>query len=155
MANTNSLSSNSVAMNTDAAPVLLPCKLEAAAPEAKRAAKRSRKEPAEAAAPVEVAAAPKASPKKRGKTPEVVCADDAATTVPATEEADVERPAAETGGALVVAKAVRTLLKSHTTVMHCGADALPALNSKVSEIIFEAIGRALANGRKTLKNCDF
>lgn len=59
------------------------------------------------------------------------------------------------GSSLIVAKAIRVLLKSHSTPIHLGSDALPALNAKVTELIYEAIGRALANGRKTLKNSDF
>jgi len=163
---TNSLATNAAvaAMTVDAAPALLPCKVEAAAPEAKRVAKRARKEPeaaaAAAAAPVEAAAAPKAAGKRRGKGSAEASSSgpDSATEAPPalpTAAPAVEEGEVAGGSALVVAKAVRTLLKNHPTPMHCGGDALPALNSKVSDIIFEAMGRALANGRKTLKSSDF
>jgi len=162
---TNSLAANAAvaAMTVDAAPALLPCKVEAAAPEAKRVAKRARKEPeaaAAAAAPVEAAAAaPKAVGKRRSKGSAEASSSgpDSATEAPAMPTAGpaVEEGEVAGGSALVVAKAVRTLLKNHPTPMHCGGDALPALNSKVSDIIFEAMGRALANGRKTLKSSDF
>jgi hypothetical protein len=162
---TNSLATNAAvaAMTVDAAPALLPCKVEAAAPEAKRVAKRARKEPeaaaaTAAAAPVEAAAA-KAAGKRRGKGSAEASSSgpDGATEAPAipTAAPAVEEGEVAAGSALVVAKAVRTLLKNHPTPMHCGGDALPALNSKVSDIIFEAMGRALANGRKTLKSSDF
>ena len=160
---TNSLATNAAvaAMTVDAAPALLPCKVEAAAPEAKRVAKRARKEPEAAAAPVEAAAAaaPEAAVKRRGKGSAEASSSgpDSATEAPAlpTAAPAVEEGEVAAGSALVVAKAVRTLLKNHPTPMHCGGDALPALNSKVSDIIFEAMGRALANGRKTLKSSDF
>jgi len=119
------------------APALLPPKVEEAEP--KRAAKRARKEPA-------VGEASSAAPKAK-KNP-VAEADGEATAVEGEK-------VAETANWLVVAKTVRGLLKASPTPMHCGSDALPALNAKVSELINEAVGRALANGRKTLKNCDF
>lgn len=61
----------------------------------------------------------------------------------------------ESGSWLIVAKAVRMHLKSHETAMHCGSDALPALNAKLADMIKDAIVRAQSNGRKTLKACDF
>ena len=61
----------------------------------------------------------------------------------------------ESGTWLIVAKAVRMHLKNNEVSMHCGADALPALNAKLAEFIKDAIVRASANGRKTLKACDF
>ena len=61
----------------------------------------------------------------------------------------------ESGNWLIVAKAVRSHLKNSEVPMHCGSDALPALNVKLADMIKEAIGRAQSNGRKTLKACDF
>ena len=133
-------------------PTLIPSKAMDA-PEAKtRAPKKAKKEPAAPAAEG-AAAAPAAQGKKRAasKGPE-----DPSGAAPATEEGvDGEKTLGESAGSLVVAKAVRTLLKNHTTPIHLGSDALPALNAKVTEMIYEAIGRSLANGRKTLKNSDF
>ena len=119
-------------------PTLLPPKPEEAEP--KRAAKRARKEP-----PVPGGEVSSAAPKAK-KTPAAETEAEAAV--------DGEK-VSESANWLVVAKTVRGLLKASPTPMHCGSDALPALNAKVSELINEAIGRALANGRKTLKNCDF
>jgi hypothetical protein len=82
--------------------------------------------------------------------------DDAATvkvTAGVTNE-DPDEKAGEAGVGLIVAKAVRCQLKSNDVAVHCGSDALPALNTAVSEIINAAVKRALANGRKTLKACD-
>ena len=56
---------------------------------------------------------------------------------------------------LIVAKSVRTFLKGLPTACHCGADALPTLNTKVTELLMEASARAHANGRKTIKFSDF
>jgi hypothetical protein len=131
------------------APTLLPAKVETEAPEPKRAAKRARKEPASDAPATTTAAAPAAPRAKK-----VVAAEPVAAPVDGEAPAEGEK-ASEPSNWLVVAKTVRGLLKAHPASMHCGSDALPALNSKVSEIINEAIGRALANGRKTLKNSDF
>jgi histone H3/H4 len=61
----------------------------------------------------------------------------------------------ETGSWLIVAKAVRQHLKNHEISMHCGSDALPVLNAKLADLLREATARAHANGRKTLKGCDF
>lgn len=93
---------------------------------------------------------------------------DAAPAPSAPKEPKVNTPAAGTdtdhmmgmeekdgGSQLVVAKAVRTMLKNASTPMHCGSDALPALNAHVNSIIQEAMTRSLSNGRKTLKACDF
>lgn len=56
---------------------------------------------------------------------------------------------------LIVAKSVRTFLKNLPTSCHCGADALPTLNTKVTEMLIEASQRAHSNGRKTIKSSDF
>jgi hypothetical protein len=56
---------------------------------------------------------------------------------------------------LIVAKSVRAMLKGMPNGMHCGADALPMLNTRVHEILTEAASRASGNSRKTLKACDF
>ena len=133
-------------------PVLIPSKMEA--PEAKRAPKKAKKEavaPATEAPPCD-AAAPKGKKRAASKGPE-----ECGAGAPAPEEcaAEGEKTVGETPGAHIVANAVRTLLKNHTTPIHLGSDALPALNAKVTELIYDAIGRALSNGRKTLKNSDF
>ena len=134
-------------------PVLIPSKTEA--PEAKRAPKKAKKEAVAPAteAPPSDAAAPKGKKRAASKGPD----ECGAGAAPTTEEfaAEGEKTVGETPGALIVAKAVRTLLKNHTTPIHLGSDALPALNAKVTELIYDAIGRALSNGRKTLKNSDF
>jgi len=145
--------SGPVAMAVDGvSPTLIPSKATDA-PEAKtRAPKKAKKDPAAPAAEAgPTDAAPKGKKRAASKGPE-----EATGATPATEEAvDGEKVAGETSGSLIVAKAVRTLLKNHTTPIHLGSDALPALNAKVTELIYEAIGRSLANGRKTLKNSDF
>ena len=61
----------------------------------------------------------------------------------------------ESGTWLIVAKSVRMYLKNNETAMHCGADALPALNAKLADLLRDAMQRAQCNGRKTLKACDF
>ena len=63
--------------------------------------------------------------------------------------------APESGTWLIVAKAVRQYLQNNETAMHCGADALPALNAKLADLLRDAMHRAQQNGRKTLKGCDF
>jgi len=84
------------------------------------------------------------------------------TTAPAEAPTDCpgfaepcEGKGPESGTWLIVAKAVRMHLKNHEVSMHCGSDALPALNAKLADLIKDAIGRAQTNGRKTLKACDF
>ena len=56
---------------------------------------------------------------------------------------------------LLVAKAVRQKLKNESITMQFAADALPALNAKVGDILYLAIARAIGNRRKTVKACDF
>jgi len=154
------------------APALIPCKPEAEC-DAKKGTKRVRKEaaPKAAAAPAtattETVATADAMPKpakKRAisKTPvapcaEAVCANGTCAVAPpvATAVATEKEPGGESGNCMIVAKAVRMALKNSSTPMHCGADAIPALNSKVMEFINDASARAIANGRKTLKSCDF
>ena len=86
------------------------------------------------------------------------------TASTSAEETPLANPAAdhtednktpESGNWLIVAKAVRSHLKTHEVSMHCGSDALPALNLKLADLIHDAIGRAQNNGRKTIKACDF
>ena len=86
--------------------------------------------------------------KKGAKRPKTV-----KTEVPVPEESPEEKGDPQSW--LIVAKAVRITLKNHSPSMHCGADALPALNSKLLDIIQGAMARAERNGRKTLKACDF
>ena len=92
------------------------------------------------------------APGKDGRAKEAARAPERPTS---TEEAEREDRTPETGTWLIVAKAVRSHLKNHELSMHCGADALPALNAKLVELINDAIQRASANGRKTLKQSDF
>lgn len=88
-------------------------------------------------------AAPKETPKP-SKRPRAAKPD---------AEGDDDKP--DSGTWLLVAKAVRLYLKTHESSMHCGSDALPALNAKLADLLREASGRARANGRKTLKASDF
>lgn len=110
------------------------------------------------------ASAEKSSTKKR-KAPSPAPANAAAASVdampkgkmkeqPAKPE-DAEKEEKSDTSMIVVAKAVRMLLKNHPMSMHCGSDAIPALNVKVTEIIMMACERARVNGRKTLKSIDF
>ena len=134
-------------------PMLIAPKMEAVEPKApsqKRAKKTPSPEIATAEAPT-VPAAPKSKKRAMSKGPE----EGATCNGTVEEAAEGEKQIGEQPGTLIVAKAVRTLLKNHTTPIHLGSDALPALNAKVTELIYEAIGRSLANGRKTLKNSDF
>ena len=80
---------------------------------------------------------------------------DVTTTLVKEEEVVVDERTAESGTWLIVAKAVRLYLKNHETAMHCGSDALPALNAKITEALNDACGRAKLNGRRTIKRCDF
>jgi len=140
-------------MAVDAAsPTLIPSKAMDAPETKTRAPKKAKKDPAAPAADAPPSdGAPKGKKRASSKGP-----DDHSCANPAADEVmDGEKAVGETAGSLVVAKAVRTLLKNHTTPIHLGSDALPALNAKVTELIYEAIGRSLANGRKTLKNSDF
>ena len=73
----------------------------------------------------------------------------------AEEGCEEDSKAPESGTWLIVAKAVRQYLKNNETAMHCGADALPALNAKLADLLRDAMQRAQQNGRKTLKGCDF
>ena len=68
---------------------------------------------------------------------------------------ETEEKAPESGNYLIVHKAVRNYLKNNLFAMHCGADAIPAINAKVQEILDDACKRAHGNNRKTLKACDF
>lgn len=70
------------------------------------------------------------------------------------EEESVEDTGAKTEAGLVVAKAVRQMLKSLPNPYHVSADFLPELNKKVSEIVVEATQRAGSNNRKTLRATD-
>ncbi len=114
-------------------------KMETSAPAASKGPKRARSAKTGASAPSE------------GKE-----CGASAKEMPATASMDCEEKVVpETGTWLIVAKAVRMHLKNHEHSMHCGADALPALNAKLSEMINDAVQRAVSNGRKTLKQCDF
>ena len=147
------VSNTQAAVTTDAtmSPLLIAPKTEVPEPKAKTQKRAKKEVGAEVASSPETPAVPKGKKRAASKDP-----DEAVPAGATTEEAvEGEKTAGETPGTLVVAKAVRTLLKNHTPPIHLGSDALPALNAKVTEIIYEAIGRSLANGRKTLKNSDF
>ena len=91
---------------------------------------------------------------KKRKTPE--SSEASVKTVmksPMTDEDATEMT--DDGPGLVVAKAVRSVLKGMSPPMHCGSDAIPALNSRISELIAQAAERAHKNGRKTIKAIDF
>ena len=96
---------------------------------------------------------PKASSAKKGKRKAAEAAAFEADKDAVAQPSEEERK--DSSGSLIVAKAVRQLLKSEPTAMNLGSDAMPAMNRKVAELIHEAIGRALSNGRKTLKKSDF
>lgn len=103
----------------------------------------------------ECSAEPQASsPTKKGKR-KAAESSTAAEAVQDVVEQPSEKERKDSSGSLIVAKAVRQLLKSEPTALNLGSDAMPALNTKVTELIYEAIGRALSNGRKTLKKSDF
>jgi len=149
-----------VVMTTEAPPMLVPAAIDATVPDAKRGAKRQRKDATEAVATGATAATsatPAAPVQKKAKGKAKAEGNNAPVEEavnPAPNE-DVEKTG-EPGTWLIVAKTVRGLLKSNpNAAMHCGSDALPALNARVVEIIQEAITRAVANNRKTLKSCDF
>jgi hypothetical protein len=150
-----------VNMDAVAAPALIPAEPE------KKGTKRIRREPVAkeaAAVPVDGAAAAAAAPvpKKKAaaksKATAPVAADAAAPAPPVGEElsAPPAEPAAEEGrgGALVVHKAVRCLLKAMQTPFHVSADFMSGLNAKMHDVILEATVRAQANGRKTLRASD-
>lgn len=135
-----------------------------AAPEVeKKGSKRPRKDAsatgtaAKATEAMDDNASPSATPVKGRKRTVAVPGNAEALVDTATQslEEASETEKRDSCSSLIVAKAIRVLLKSHSTPIHLGSDALPALNAKVTELIYEAIGRALANGRKTLKNSDF
>ena len=69
--------------------------------------------------------------------------------------AETEEKVPETGNYVIVHKAVRAYLKTNVYAMHCGSDAIPAINAKVQELLDDGCKRAHGNGRKTLKACDF
>jgi hypothetical protein len=55
---------------------------------------------------------------------------------------------------LVVAKAVRAFVNSLPTPVKCSAGLISAVDSKLRDVLLEAVARAQANGRKTLKPAD-
>jgi hypothetical protein len=75
---------------------------------------------------------------------------------PSTEEgAETEGTSGKPAeGYLVVAKAVRQMLKGLPVPLHLSSDFLPSLNAKVAELIVEATQRATSNSRKTLRASD-
>jgi len=129
----------------------------AASVPAQRVTKRPRtKSPDEAAN----TAATSAEPKAKARAKEVKKPAAAAPAITGEEASGVTPAATEetaTSGKdwLIVAKSVRAMLKGMPNGMHCGADALPMLNTRVQEMLTEAASRASGNSRKTLKACDF
>lgn len=94
-------------------------------------------------------------PAKRSRSSKAATETPAVVPAVAVVESSEDMKPPDSGSWLIVAKAVRMHLKSHETAMHCGSDALPALNAKLADMIRDAIVRAQGNGRKTLKACDF
>lgn len=152
------------------APGMEPTTASAGAPAAKgtKRAAAAPKAKAEAAAPApkvpKVAAT--AEPKKKSKatTSAAKSSDDDGAGAAVDVAGATPSPGADEGTStsavggkewLIVAKSVRALLKAMPNGMHCGADALPMLNTRVQELLTEAASRASGNGRKTLKGCDF
>lgn len=130
------------------ATVLPPAQAMAPAPTAPCPTAKTMEPPTDSA-PTKPQKRPRAT---KSAVPEKASAEGAA--VPAEVMQDDTKPP-DSGQWLIVAKAVRMHLKSHETAMHCGSDALPALNAKLADMIKDAINRAQSNGRKTLKACDF
>lgn len=137
-----------------AAPVLSAALTPIAAPpppplvRAKRPRTKSPDSPDVAVAEPKIKTKPKIESKKP-LTPPV-----AEVTVEGTAPAENEASTANKDW-LIVAKSVRAMLKAMPNGMHCGAEALPMLNSRVQEMLTDAASRASGNGRKTLKACDF
>jgi len=152
---------------TAAAPVLTPAPTSAAVAEPtiqQRAPKRPRNKTSDEGAATNGETAAKAEPKAKAaaRANSARKAISAKSNPGTTEEATEATPAATDEATtpagkdwLVVAKSVRGMLKGMPAGMHCGADALPMLNTRVQEILTEAASRAAGNGRKTLKGCDF
>lgn len=116
--------------------------------------------PSTVSAPVAMESSPpmpetKKPPQKRARkeTKDVVASTTAATTDGSAVPTTTGTPTEEVAW-LVVAKSVKTLLKNQEPSMHCGHDALPAINEAIKDVILNAVKRAVGNGRKTLKACD-
>jgi hypothetical protein len=119
-----------------------------------RAPKRARTKSPDEGTAAAVTAEPKAKARAKSETKK---APQAAASAGETAEATPAEGETVTSGKdwLIVAKSVRAMLKGMPNGMHCGADALPMLNTRVQEILTEAASRASGNSRKTLKACDF
>jgi len=104
-----------------------------------------------AAKPKDVKEATKKTTAKRARKEIIV---DSTTVEPGTD-GEKDKPESGSPNVLIVAKSVRNFLKALPNSCHCGAEALPTLNIRVTELLREASTRAHANSRKTLKSCDF
>ena len=60
----------------------------------------------------------------------------------------------ESESKLVVAKAVRAFVNSLPSPVKCSAGLVSAVDAKLRDVLLEAVSRAQANGRKTLKPAD-
>ena len=91
-----------------------------------------------------------------GKEPEIKLPEETKKTSKKrkTEETpEGEHQDSESGSWMIVAKSIKMFLKQNN--VHCGSDALPALNASLAQSLQSAVKRAQANGRKTIKGCDF
>ena len=126
--------------NASEAPALLP-----PCDDAKPPAKRARRSTS--------ADAPK---EKAGKKP--TKADKETEGCKDTEETGDATQGEETSGGraslYIVTKAVRNFLKGLPVPIHCGADFIPALNTMLQQQLNDAVSRAKANGRKTVRSSD-
>ena len=113
-----------------------------AAPKSK-ASRTTRGAGEQAAAPKSKASRTTSSAGEQAAAPD----DDAAAPGAAHER--------ESGPCFIVAKTVRCHLKEcGETGMMCASDLIPALNTKITDMINEAARRAQKNSRKTIKACD-
>lgn len=121
------------------------------------AAQQSRAEAPSLLPPEEL---PKAPPAKRARR--APSADGAKKAPVKAEAADdqqgaeqgAEEPAGGRASLYVVTKAVRNFLKGLPVPIHCGADFIPALNTMLQQQLNDAVSRAKANGRKTVRSSD-
>ena len=63
-------------------------------------------------------------------------------------------PSLESESKLVVAKAVRAFVNGLPSPVKCSAGLVSAIDDKLRHLLLEAVSRAQANGRKTLKPAD-
>lgn len=110
--------------------------------------------PGEAVKPPAKRARRAASAERAGKGATV----EPPNTTKNTEAVAMEEQSAEDSAGraslYVVTKAVRNFLKGLPVPIHCGADFIPALNSMLQQQLNDAVTRAKANGRKTVRSSD-